>query len=109
MTKPKLDVPQGAQFVFDGVIGERIKANQENWLLQAPTANPAMLQMFRDRDRQPRRTLLPWSGEFPGKYLLSAVQGYRLTRDPRLLAFLTTFVRDPVSYTHLTLPTILRV
>jgi uncharacterized protein len=93
-TEPVLHVPQGAQFTFGGVVGERLQANQENWLLQAPVANPAMLQMFRDRDRKPRRALLPWSGEFAGKYLISAVQGYRLTRDSRLKAFLATFVQD---------------
>ena len=41
----------------------------QQWLLVAPDANPAMLEMFRDRDRQPRRAMQPWAGEFAGKYL----------------------------------------
>ncbi len=95
--RPLLEVPQGVRFRLGGLVGERVIANQENWLLQAPIANPAMLQMFRDRDRTPRRALMPWSGEFPGKYLTSAVGGYRLTRDRRLRRFLAEFVRDLIS------------
>ena len=33
-----------------------------------------MLEIFRDRDRQPLRDMVPWAGEFAGKYLTSAVQ-----------------------------------
>jgi uncharacterized protein len=69
-----------------GVLGDRIKGNLEQWLLSAPRANPAMLEMFRLRDRNPRVPLVPWYGEFPGKYLTSAALAYRLTRDKRLLA-----------------------
>ena len=56
----------------------------EQWLLVAPLANPAMLEMFADRDSLPYRNLVPWSGEFAGKYLTAAVQVCALTRDPRL-------------------------
>jgi len=87
-------MPCGARFHFDGFVGDRIIANQERWLLQAPISNPAMLQMFRDRDRKPRRALVPWAGEFAGKYLISGVQGYRLTRDERLYCLLERSVRD---------------
>ena len=53
-----------------------------------------MLEMFRDRDRLPRRDLLPWSGEFAGKYLISAVQALRITKDRRLKTMLQDFVAD---------------
>lgn len=95
--QPALESPENAIFALRGFIGERIRANEESWLLQAPKANPAMIQMFRDRDRTPRRKLLPWSGEFAGKYLISAVQGYRLTRNEALRDFLEAFVAELVS------------
>ena len=43
-----------------------------NWLLGIRESNPAILDMFRDRELKPYRDLLPWSGEFAGKYLTSA-------------------------------------
>jgi len=90
-------VPEGTRFEFGGFIGERVKAMVESWLLPAPSANPAMIQMFRDRDRTPRRDLLPWSGEFAGKYLTSAVLAWRITRDRRLRALLDRFVDDLIA------------
>ena len=65
----------------------------DQWLMAAPAANPAMLEMFRDRDRKPYRDLLPWSGEFAGKHLTGAVQILRLTGDPKLRQALHGFVR----------------
>jgi len=84
-------------FDLRGPIAERLSGNVANWLLAAPGANPAMLQMFRDRDRRPYRDLLPWSGEFAGKYLISAVQALRLNDDPRLREHLTAFVGELIS------------
>ncbi|MCS6830431.1 MAG: hypothetical protein NZ749_07285, partial [bacterium] len=94
---PVCEPPREARFHFSGWIGERLQANLNQWLLTAPVANPAMLQMFRDRDRRPRRALVPWAGEFAGKYLISAVQGYRLSRDRRLRALLQRFVRELIA------------
>jgi hypothetical protein len=86
-----------ARFDLQGLIGERLAANLEQWLLIAPQANPAMLEMFRDRDRDPRRDLVPWAGEFAGKYLTSAVLAWRLNPDPRLAALLRRFVDDLIA------------
>jgi len=94
---PVLERPTRAEFTFHGLLGERISANRRNWLLVAPAANPAMLQIFRDRDREPRRDLVPWAGEFAGKYLISAVQSLRLTRDRRLKVHLIKFVADLIA------------
>ena len=47
-----------------------------NWLLGIRESNPAILDMFRDRELKPYRDLLPWSGEFAGKYLTSAYYVY---------------------------------
>jgi DUF1680 family protein len=95
--RPVLERPVHAEFHFRGPIGDRIEANIRNWLLTAPGSNPAMLQMFRDRDRTPRRDLVPWAGEFAGKYLLSAVGGLRLTKNARLETHLRRFVADLIA------------
>jgi DUF1680 family protein len=81
-----------ARLDLRGRTGELVHAVTQNWLLRAPSDNPAMLAMFADRDRQPYRDLLPWSGEFAGKYLTGATQVLRLTNDPALRKHLESFV-----------------
>ena len=49
--------------------------------------------MFYDRDRKPSRKLLPWSGEFIGKYLCSSILSYRILRDPRQKANIEQLAR----------------
>jgi hypothetical protein len=103
-SKPSLafDTMPAARFEFTGPVGERVQANIENWLLRAPQANPGMIEMFRLRDRQPAPQVVPWAGEFVGKYLISAVQALRMSDDPRLrqqvsnvvAAFLATQAED---------------
>lgn len=92
-----LDRFDSATYRIDGAIGRCLDAVTDNWLLTAPDANPAMLDVFRDRDRLPYRNLLPWTGEFAGKYLTSAVQVYRLTGDPDLGAYIAEFVDEMIS------------
>ena len=62
------------RFHFGGFLGQRIDANESGWLLRAPRDNPGLLDMFRVRDADPPPDLVPWAGEFAGKYLLSAIQ-----------------------------------
>ena len=69
----------------------------EHWLRPAPKANPAILDMFRDRDRKPFRQMEPWAGEFAGKFLTSAVQMSRVTNDDAMRPFLSSFVNELVS------------
>ncbi|WP_197525426.1 beta-L-arabinofuranosidase domain-containing protein [Pseudobythopirellula maris] len=73
-----------ARMELSGTVNDYTQAVVENWLLRAPRDNPAMLEMFADRDERPHRELLPWSGEFAGKYLTCLVQVLRLSGDPRL-------------------------
>lgn len=91
-----LEAIPSAQLELAGPVGERVKANEENWLMRAPSANPGMIEMFRVRDRRPVPKLVPWAGEFVGKYLISAVQALKLSKDPRLReqvqAIVTEFV-----------------
>lgn len=76
-----------------GFVGAYLKAITQHWLLIAPKSNPGMLEMFRDRDLSPLREMVPWAGEFSGKYLTGAVQVLRTTADPALKACLKDFVR----------------
>ena len=87
----------GARFALGGPVGDSLRDVTANWLLPAPAANPAMLAMFRDRDRLPARDLLPWSGEFAGKYLTGATGVLRLTGDPALRRHLRGFVAELVA------------
>ncbi len=80
------------RYDLHGVAQEYIGAITANWLLKMPDSNPAILEMFANRDKQPHRDLLPWSGEFAGKYLTGAVQIHRLTHDPALKKYLAQFV-----------------
>jgi DUF1680 family protein len=93
-TQPVLYSFTKAEMRFGGPMGDRLEANTKNWLLTAPRANPAMLEMFRDRDREPRRELLPWSGEFAGKYLTAAVLAMRLSEDPAVRMHLGALVEE---------------
>jgi len=83
-------------YQFDEIVGEYLRAISKNWLIGLPEKNPALLEMFADRDKEPTRNLVPWSGEFAGKYLTGAVQVLRLTQDKELEQYLTDFVNKLV-------------
>jgi DUF1680 family protein len=91
MPSPTFEPIPGAQFQIDGVLKPRLDGLIEQWLLVVPVANPAILEMFRDRDAPPLREMVPWAGEFAGKYLTAAVQVLRLTGDERLSSWLHEF------------------
>jgi DUF1680 family protein len=84
-------------FSFNGFVGERIQAMVDNWLLPTPHANPGMLEMFRLRDRDPKPNLVPWAGEFVGKYLISGIQTLRMTENPELKRTVTEVVHELIS------------
>jgi uncharacterized protein len=77
---------------YSGPVGSYINGVIELWLLVAPRSNPAMLEMFRDRDAPPLRPLVPWAGEFAGKYLTASTQVLAATGDARLRTWLESFV-----------------
>lgn len=94
---PKCRRFSDSRLSLGGPIGAYIRNVADHWLKVAPLSNPAMLDMFRDRDRLPRRDLVPWAGEFAGKYLTSAVQIYRCHRDDELRVFLDKFVAQLIA------------
>lgn len=87
----------GSEYRIDGPVGAYIENLIAQWLLRAPDANPAMLEMMRDRDHAPLREMVPWAGEFAGKYLTGAVEVMRLSGDDRLRWYLDIFVRRLLS------------
>src|SRR6202040_1064816 len=91
---PKHVRAPGVAYELRGHVRDYVDAVTDHWLLRAPDANPAMLEMFRDRDKKPYRSLLPWSGEFAGKYLTAGTQVLRLTADDRLRQYLRRFVEQ---------------
>ena len=58
---------------FEGFIGDRIKINEKEWLLQILDTNPAITEMFSQRDLETVPNIDTWSGEYPGKFLTGAV------------------------------------
>lgn len=95
--EPACTRPAEARYQLGGVVGDYIRRVSERWLKPLPDANPAILDMFRDRERRPLRQMEPWAGEFAGKYLTGATQVYRLTGDAQLRAVLDAFVADLVA------------
>ena len=93
MAARRCDRVAGAAYRMGGVFGDYLRAVTEQWLKTAPRANPALVEMFRDRDRRPLRDLTMFAGEFAGKYLTGAVQVLRLTRDPELRRTVAEVVR----------------
>ena len=90
--QPQLTTPHRTSFDLSGPLADYLSGVTDQWLLIAPHANPAMLEMFKDRDRKPPRQMVPWAGEFAGKYLTSAVQILRLTGDQALRRHIGQFV-----------------
>ena len=93
---PKCSRIPHTTYRFSGYFANYLAGATDQWLKIAPLANPAMLEIFNDRDRYPLRDLVPWAGEFAGKYLTSAVQVLRLTQDTDLKECIISFVDELV-------------
>jgi len=90
--QPVLHPVPRCTYQIGGAVGELLGAVTDRWLLVAPKANPAMLEMFADRDVVPFRDKTPWAGEFAGKYLTAAVQVMKTTQNRELESWLEEFV-----------------
>ena len=93
---PAIAAPPELRMTVKGWIGERIAANESNWLIPAPATNPGMIEMFNQRLNL-RDNPVPWAGEFAGKYLISAVQSLRLTSNAALNLVLRQFVSQLIA------------
>lgn len=86
------------EFKLSNETGRLAENITEKWLLGLRESNPAILDMFHDRDMMPFRDLLPWSGEFAGKYITSAYYIYNLTKDKVLYDYITGFIDEMLTY-----------
>lgn len=66
----------------------------EHFLLGLRENDPAILDMFYDRDIEPYRDLLPWSGEFAGKYITGAYYIYQITHASALFGYVEDFLEE---------------
>ncbi len=83
---------------LEGEPGQRMEAVIHNWILPVTKANPAILEMFRLRDRPvPYEKPVPWAGEFIGKYLQSAIQSMRFTQEESLRNHIQKVVAELIS------------
>ena len=79
---------------LSGPVGERVGANVGGWLLPCPAANPGLARDVRAARSQAAPQLVPWAGEFVGKYLISAIQALRMVDDPALEKQVAEVVRQ---------------
>jgi DUF1680 family protein len=86
--------PDALRLDLGGPVEERAERVARRWLIPAAGDNPAIVAMFRDRDRQPYRNLLPWSGEFAGKHVTGGEAVAALAGGQELDAELGRFVAD---------------
>ncbi|QEG33936.1 beta-L-arabinofuranosidase domain-containing protein [Bythopirellula goksoeyrii] len=82
---------------LSGPVNDYAQAVIDNWLMRVPRDNPAILEMFDDRDVKPYRDLLPWSGEFAGKYLTSLVEVLPISESDQLESLGADFVSQLVA------------
>lgn len=92
-----LQSPTSVRLRLSGPMGERVSRNIEQWLLPVVDSNPRMIEMFRTRDRKPEPDLVPWAGEFVGKYLISAIQACRMADKPELRQHVRRTIEELIS------------
>ncbi len=93
----KLHTPGDIRVRLTGPMGERVEHNIDQWLLPAVDAHPRIIEMFRTRDRRPVPDLVPWAGEFVGKYLISAIQACRMSDRPELRVHVQRTIDELIS------------
>ena len=78
-------------------IGSLAENIAKNWLIGLRETNPAILDMFHERDKKPYRELLPWSGEFAGKYITGAYYIHKLTHNEDLYRYILSFIDELIA------------
>lgn len=75
----------------DGRLADRLV---DQWFLPLPEANPLLLGVYSHRETVQPRALLPWHGEFAGKYLTAAAEVWSLCGRIDLKEHLDRFVAE---------------
>ena len=94
---PVLERDYRTSYEMRGFISNQANNLAKNWAMVCEKQNPQMLGAFDKRNDQPYQDILPWSGEFPGKFLRGFTQLERLTGDENLKEYLYGFVERLVS------------
>lgn len=89
---PVLEPVNAVVYKMEGWQGKLQQAVLNNWILGLEDRNPYMTGMLEAVNKVNNNRLLPWSGEFAGKYLTSAVALYRLQADQQLNKTLRSLV-----------------
>lgn len=95
--KPVLDRDYRSKYKMEDFIGTQAENIAKNWAMTCESQNPSMMAAFDKRNDKPYQEILPWSGEFPGKFLRGLTQLYRMTGDPQLKTYISGFVGRLVS------------
>ena len=94
MNIPDLSSSTAVSSVYGGVVGERIKANYDNWLYRVIDDNPYMLDAIRLRNTSDKKDIVTWFGEFPGALLWGMASCYKLEQDEKLGKIISDFVYE---------------
>lgn len=84
-------------FTFDERTATYLSNIVQNWLVGIRERNPYILEMFKSENKEKNGNLLPWSGEFAGKYLTAATEMLVLTHNQKLHDYVQTFVNDLIA------------
>lgn len=95
--KEKLQPVSNIHLQMQDAAGKLTEGIIDNWLLGIRESNPAILDMLKFPDKKPSRKLLPWSGEFAGKYVTCSALLYRLTKNAKLYTYLKSFIDQLVA------------
>jgi len=96
--EPEFSEYKNGKYSFKGLVGKRIKIVEKEWLLKFIKYNPAMFQIFKDKERKERYPLDAWSGEFPGKFLTGLTYFFNISNNPEIMEISNT-IKNIISST----------
>lgn len=92
--KPFFYEPRGLRIDFSGFVGNRLKINIKEWLLKAVDDNPAIIDMFKYKEKEFFLNLDIWSGEYLGKFLISLVLCWKVNKNDKLEKLIQKLINE---------------